>query len=187
MSSDLESQRQRGETLQDTARRLEIQKAAMTPSPEVKKPVVVAAIAPAPRLDRQLAAKRERIRGRLAARGRTRSSGFRILTERVRRERAPTGGKGEFEIYNEVSPHGVVRKRVKYNGRAFAGTFHSVAEAEGYIDRLKEFAERTAEGRRNRLMEADGQYFVDHAIAARLHPLFIRVTDTTKAPKRLGA
>jgi hypothetical protein len=192
----LEGKRQRGETLEETQRRITNEKA--TPPPAVTPAPTAPGGAPKPPTT-PVAAKKP-VRGRLSEGqpkvGRARPepirrvAGLETRLERVPHETYSLYGKaGMLEIYAETGPFGKKYYRVKFQGRTFTPTFDTPEQAASFANTLKARTEPEYQARRERMVEADSRYFTESTIAHRQHPLFVKVIDRTGKipPGRLTA
>jgi hypothetical protein len=192
----LEGKRQRGETLEETQRRIANEKA--TPPPAVAPAPTAPGGAPKP--PATPAAAKKPVRGRLSEGqpkvGRARPepvrhvAGLETRLERVPHETYSLYGKaGMLEIYAEAGPFGKKYYRVKFQGRTFTPTFDTPEQAASFANTLKARTEPEYQARRERMVEADSRYFTESTIAHRQHPLFVKVIDRTGKipPGRLTA
>lgn len=195
----LAAQRQRGETLEETRRRLEVQQASASIPPVPAAPAMPrapgrrggAATAEARPVGRRASVPRATPmkylgRGRLGvAKGvkPSRVAGLETSLERVSPEYYGLYGRaGTFIIYTEQGPTGRKFYRVEFQGRTFAPAFDNADQARSFIGDLKSRSEPEYAARRERMLDADRRYFTETVIAHRQHPLFVRTIDRTRPP-----
>lgn len=190
--SAVEKQRRRGETFEETKRRLEVE-GTRVPAGPVAVPAVPRALAPAPkkgvRGGRLRPAEAPRV-ARERPKPVRRVSGLETRLERVPHETYSLYGKaGSLVIYPEVGPFGRKFYRVKFQGRTFTPTFDTPEQAMSFANGLKARTEPEYAARRERMVEADSRYFAESTIAHRQHPLFVKVIDRSgrAPPGRLTA